>query len=129
MLVYTPPSPGGQGVCLPGGVPGGVFPSACWDTPPTVESMTDACENNTYVAEDNNAYELKTHARMIAGSQTQTVLQRFTVLTVFSQPIFRFTRTGKCVPIRLTIRKINELMKLSGGKNHKKFPSLSVNAP
>ena len=41
--------------CLPGGVcPGGVCRSACWNTPPPVNRITDACENITlrnYVAD------------------------------------------------------------------------------
>ena len=48
--------PGGVclGECLPkmvsaqGGVcPGGLCPSACWITPPTVNIITDVCENIT----------------------------------------------------------------------------------
>ena len=30
-----------------GGLPRGYFPSACWDTCPPVNRMTDACENKT----------------------------------------------------------------------------------
>ena len=36
---------GGVCVCLGGVCPGGVSPSACWDTHPSVNRMTDACEN------------------------------------------------------------------------------------